>query len=165
MRVRIKDIARLAQVSTGTVDRVLHNRGEVSEKTRKKIEEIIQELNYQPDILAKTLSSKRDLFFAVLMPVSVNEDFWSAPRKGIEKAISEIGHFGITIKYYLFDQNDRASFDQQCEKLFTDIPDAILFAPVFPHESSNFLKGCRKSDIPVILFNSNLDDKIGRAHV
>ena len=36
-KTRIKDIARLAGVSIGTVDRVLHERGEVSEKTRLKV--------------------------------------------------------------------------------------------------------------------------------
>ena len=49
-KIRIKDIAALAGVSTGTVDRVLHNRGEVSQKSREKIEKILTELNYQPNI-------------------------------------------------------------------------------------------------------------------
>ena len=93
MKTRIVDIARLAQVSPGTVDRVIHKRGEVSENTRKRIEEIIKELNYQPDIHARTLASKKDTHFYVFLPVSANEnDFWSFPLKGIEKALSEVGH-------------------------------------------------------------------------
>ena len=51
-KIRIKDIARLANVSTGTVDRVLHNRGEVSAKSREKVEKVLKEINYQPNIYA-----------------------------------------------------------------------------------------------------------------
>ena len=46
-RIRIKDIARLANVSVGTVDRVLHGRSGVSEASRKRVEEILKQLDYQ----------------------------------------------------------------------------------------------------------------------
>lgn len=59
-KIRIKDIARLANVSTGTVDRVLHNRGEVSAKSREKVEKVLKEINYQPNIYASALASKKD---------------------------------------------------------------------------------------------------------
>ena len=58
-KIRIKDIARLANVSTGTVDRVLHNRGEVSAKSREKVEKVLKEINYQPNIYASALASKK----------------------------------------------------------------------------------------------------------
>ena len=47
-RIRIKDIAQLAGVSVGTVDRVLHGRSGVSEKSREKVEKILKKLDYQP---------------------------------------------------------------------------------------------------------------------
>ena len=49
-RIRIKDIARLADVSVGTVDRVLHGRTGVAEASRKLVEEILKQLDYQPNI-------------------------------------------------------------------------------------------------------------------
>ena len=51
----IKDIAKRANVSIGTVDRVLHNRGNVSSETKKKIEKTIKELKYKPNIYARQL--------------------------------------------------------------------------------------------------------------
>ena len=57
--IRILDIAKKAGVSIGTVDRVLHQRGEVSEETREKILKIIREFDYRPNILASTLASKK----------------------------------------------------------------------------------------------------------
>ena len=49
-RIRIKDIAKMADVSVGTVDRVLHGRSGVSEASRKRVEEILEKLNYQPNM-------------------------------------------------------------------------------------------------------------------
>mgnify|MGYP001091850464 FL=1 len=46
---RIKDIAELSGVSTGTVDRILHERGKVSEDARKKVEKVLKEIDYQPN--------------------------------------------------------------------------------------------------------------------
>ena len=63
-KIGIKDIARLANVSIATVDRVLNNRKDVSEKTRQKIKEIIKEHNYQPNLYARSLSVKNNLSFA-----------------------------------------------------------------------------------------------------
>ncbi len=159
MRVRIKDIARLAQVSPGTVDRVIHNRGEVSERTREKVESIIQELKYQPDILARTLASRKSFLFSVLMPVSVNEnDFWNSPQAGIEKAVNEVSAFGVEVKSFYFDQFDSNSFLEKSLELLNENPDAILFAPVFPSESVSFIHKCKEMTIPVMLFNSNLEE-------
>ena len=44
-KIRIKDIATLAGVSEGTVDRVLHNRGEVSAKSREAVTKVLEEMN------------------------------------------------------------------------------------------------------------------------
>ena len=56
----VKEIARRANVSLATVDRVINNRGGVSKKTKEKIELIIKELNYQPNILARRLASPKN---------------------------------------------------------------------------------------------------------
>ena len=46
-KIRIKDIARLSGVSVGTVDRVLHNRPNVSPVAREKVEKALKEMDYQ----------------------------------------------------------------------------------------------------------------------
>ena len=63
-RIRIKDIARLADVSVGTVDRVLHGRTGVSEASRKRVEEILKQLDYQPNMYASALASNKKYLFA-----------------------------------------------------------------------------------------------------
>src|SRR6187402_1631839 len=62
--VRIKDIAFKAKVSTGTVDRVLHSRGRVSEEVKERVLKILKELNYEPNLMARMLGSKKQYVFA-----------------------------------------------------------------------------------------------------
>jgi LacI family transcriptional regulator len=159
LSIRIKDIAKIAGVSPGTVDRVIHNRGEVSEDTRRKVKSILRKLDYQPDIVARALTSKKTYKFSVIMPVSVNgKDFWSIPDLGINRAFSEIERFGVRIDRYLFDQFDRNSFAAKAFDLLADHPDGILFAPVFLNDSLKFISECKLRGIPVTLFNSNIEE-------
>lgn len=68
MDIKIDDIANLANVLRGTVDRVLHNRGRVSEKTAAKVRKIIQEMNYQPNSLGRAFAmSQKELKLGVLL--------------------------------------------------------------------------------------------------
>ena len=72
MAVTVKQIAELANVSRGTVDRVLNNRSGVSEATRQKVLKIAKELHYEPNFLAKALVSKKEsLKIGVITPLSM----------------------------------------------------------------------------------------------
>jgi LacI family transcriptional regulator len=166
LSVRIKDIARLAGVSPGTVDRVIHNRGEVSDETRKKVQSILNKSDYHPDIVARALTSKKTYLFSVIMPVSANgNDFWQIPVSGIDKAFGEIERFGIKINQYLFNQFDRDSFAAKAFDLLADHPDGILFAPVFLDDSLKFIRECQLRMIPVALFNSNIEEANANSYI
>ena len=138
---------------------MIHNRGEVSEKTRKKILQIIEELNFEPDILASTLATKKTYRFACLLP-EINDDsaFWKAPQVGIERAFNEIAHYGVHIDLFFFDQFEKASFKQKAEELILSHPDAFIFTPVFSDESLKISKLASDEGIPFALVNSNNDD-------
>jgi LacI family transcriptional regulator len=156
-KIRIKDIARLAGVSPGTVDRVLHNRGEVSAKTRSKILQIIQEMDYQPDILASILANKKEIRIAVLIPEGKQDNpFWKYPVKGIEEGLRELRHFGIVLDSYLFDYTERDSFIEKSAGMLKNQYQGVILAPVFTDESALVVEECRKRDIPVVLINANI---------
>ena len=57
--IRIVDIAKMAGVSVGTVDRVIHNRGRVSEENRKKVQAILEMVHYQPNLMARSLAASK----------------------------------------------------------------------------------------------------------
>jgi LacI family transcriptional regulator len=156
----VREIARRANVAIATVDRVIHNRPGVSQKTKDKIRKIIEEVNYQPNLLARTLASQRDLHFAILIPHTSDEtDYWKAPLEGIEKAEAELKPFGITVDYYFFDQNDIETFIKQARLLLQKKVDGLLLAPFFIEESINMLNNCKKKNIPFVFINSDIPDQ------
>ncbi len=157
-KIRIKDIAEIANVSIGTVDRVIHNRGEVSETTHERIRKLLEEHNYKPDINASSLALKKPIRLAVVMPGVVNEHtFWELPHSGIRRALKELAHYNISVDTFYFNQFDRNDFIR-CKKEFPyNQVQGVLFAPVFQDESVSFLNQCEEVNLPVVLFNSLLD--------
>ena len=161
MKFTIKDIAKKAKVSIGTVDRVLHNRGEVADKTKKKILSIVKELNYTPDVLAQSLASNRNnKIFAILIPEnSDGVNYWKLPLNGIRQALIEINHFGIKADFYFFSLSDEKSFISQFEKLIHTNPDGLLLSPFFRKEAISLLQHCDKTGIPYVMIDSGLSNQ------
>ena len=152
--VRIKDIAAKANVSVGTVDRVLHNRGRVSEKVRQKVLRMMEELAYEPNMIARTLGSNRTYQLAVIQPDHRLDPYWEAPWNGIGKAAKELKPYGIAITVYSYDVTRVVSFAEQAEAATQSGPDGILVAPLFYRESLAFFERWQRLDIPYVLFNT-----------
>ena len=162
----VKEIARRANVSIGTVDRVIHNRPGVSPKTKINILEIIKELDYQPNILARRLASKKILHFAILIPaISAETEFWKAPLSGIELAESEIKPYGIKIEKYFFDQNDKNTFVKESKKILKTKVDGILMAPIFIEESLALVEKCRLLQVPYVFINSDIPHQCSLCYI
>ncbi|WP_438431971.1 LacI family DNA-binding transcriptional regulator [Gorillibacterium sp. sgz500922] len=85
MDKKIVDVARLSGVSTATVSRVLNNSGLVAEKTRTKVLQAIEQLNYYPNAAAKHLRSQRTRAIGVVVQ-DINISFFSEIIKGIQNA-------------------------------------------------------------------------------
>jgi LacI family transcriptional regulator len=66
--IRIKDIAERAGVSVGTVDRVLHNRPNVSQKALEKVSKALEEMDYQPNMYASALAYNKSYTFYLIIP-------------------------------------------------------------------------------------------------
>lgn len=155
----VKEIARRANVSTATVDRVLHNRTGVSEKTKKRINDIIKELDYQPNILASRLASKKIITLAIIIPsVSEETDFWLAPLSGIRRAETEIKQYGVQTLTFFFDLNDKESFADQIKLVLDQDVHGILIAPSFIEETREFAAQCTKRKIPFVFIDSDIPD-------
>lgn len=158
-RTRIKDIALKANVSIGTVDRVIHNRGEVSTATREKILQIIEEMEYQPNILASTLASKKTFSFALLFPEPIStESYWNKPLIGVKEAFQEIQQYGISINTHLFKQTDSQIFKKEATLVLQNNPDGVVLAPFFSRESKEFIAELKKREIPYVFIDSNIKD-------
>ena len=71
----LKDVARRSGLTVGTVSRVLNNRGYISEQTRRKVYDVMKELDYQPNEMARSLSKKRSNTIGVIVPHIVHPYF------------------------------------------------------------------------------------------
>ncbi|MDI3520156.1 MAG: LacI family transcriptional regulator [Anaerophaga sp.] len=155
---RIKDIAALAEVSPGTVDRVIHNRGKVSEKARERVLKSLKELNYEPNIMARALVSTREYRIAALIPDPSNDEYWEAPNRGVDQAAEEMRQYGVVVDKYLFHQENAQSFRESATRISDMSYNGILVAPMFYRESLSFLNRWSKEGIPFNLFNTNIPD-------
>ena len=157
--IRIIDIAKKAGVSIGTVDRVLHDRNEVSVETKEKILKIIEEFDYRPNILARTLASKKIFTFATLTPwFSDKDSYWAKPQEGIEQAIEQIKHYGVRLNQFYFKMEDSETFTAEAKKILDLSPDGVLLAPWAKRESLKFTQALKDKAIPYVFFDSTLKE-------
>ena len=156
-KVRIKDIAAIAGVSPGTVDRVIHNRGNVSDKARQRVLEVMQELNYQPNIIASTLAYNRTFRLAIMTPSPKHDTYWELPYSGITKAWNNVKHYGVMIDEYFYHPLLETSFQARAKQVLHDRPDAVLLAAETEKESLDFIHSCLKKNIQCMLINTLLE--------
>lgn len=91
--VTIRDVAKYAGVSVATVSRVLNNKGQVSKATREKVSTAIQELNYRPNLVARTLYKKNSSMIGLILPDIMNPFFPALARAVEDRALS----YGYTV--------------------------------------------------------------------
>lgn len=146
----------MAGVSIGTVDRVLHGRGRVSEETKEKIEKIALLINYKPNLMASSLSKKRKATVAILIPDPAEDDYWQQAWTGIESLLTKAEKQGLDIKNYFYSLDSQKLFTKYAKQIIREKPDGLILAPNHPESCSNLLNECAKAAIPAILFDNQL---------
>lgn len=91
MAARIEDVAEKAGVAVATVSRVMNNRGAISEKTRNKVWQAIEELDYHPSQIARNLQSRKTFIVGVIVP-DVGHNFFAREVRHLEAALCEKGY-------------------------------------------------------------------------
>lgn len=157
LRVRIKDIAEKAGVSPGTVDRVLHNRGNVSALAREKVLAVLEELPYEPNLMASILANNRQIRVAALLPALQGDPYWEKPVQGLEQAAQSLRPFGLQLDLQFFNQYDPVDFFQKGQALIVQPPDGLLLAPLFQREAEQLLNALAPAGLPVALVNTDLE--------
>ncbi len=154
---RIKDIAKLAGVSAGTVDRVLHGRGKVSEKSAAKVKEAMEQIEYQPNVYASALAMRKQLHYICVLPAHEAGDYWEMVDRGIKRAGKEFQPMHVKITYLYYDQFDR----YVCQAVFEQVAgmeaDAVLFAPFFREESEVLIAKLEEKGTPYVFLDSKIE--------
>ncbi|MDH2363322.1 LacI family DNA-binding transcriptional regulator [Priestia megaterium] len=91
MKPTIYDVAEKAGVSIATVSKVINNTGRISDKTRKKVNLIMNELNYHPSFVASALTGKRTQTIGLLIP-NIANPFYSEFARNLEDRAHELGY-------------------------------------------------------------------------
>jgi len=156
-QIRIKDIAAKAGCSIGTVDRVIHNRGKVSEPVKKRVLDIINELDYKPNVNARVLASKRTLVLGILTPSYRKGEYWELPNLGIEEAMERYRDQGHKIKTVHLTYNNPQNFYKAGMKLLTNHIDGIIMSPAAYRESVRLVRSYFQNNKPFILIDSDIN--------
>lgn len=157
-RIRIKDIARLANVSVGTVDRVIHGRVGVSEESKKRVNEILEQLDYHPNMYASALATNKKYQFVCLLPNHEDGEYWAAVENGIAHALNNFSDFHISVKTLYYDPYDYNSFLSMSQEIASMDPDGVIVAPTIAQHTQKLADTLKSKDIPYIYIDSNLRD-------
>jgi LacI family transcriptional regulator len=146
----LKDVAKLAGVSTKTVSRVVNNQGEISQETRDRVQAAIEQLGYRPNVLARSLIHQRTNTLGVVA--------WGIEYFGPSRTVVGIEQQAHQLNYSLFlnlmDQPDDSDIEQALDTLITHRVDGILWA--VPEVGSNraWLETTPMEKLPPIVFLS-----------
>lgn len=144
----------LAGVSTGTVDRFLHNRGDISDESRRKIEKVLTEINYNYNQYPSIAKTDKVYKLLVILPQYTNGDYWDSIAKGVEKTVYTTNSAFLKTKFLYYDQFDLYS----CRQIFHDAllikADAVIIGPSFYDETVLFANQLFLKDIPYIFVDT-----------
>ncbi|NDV67230.1 LacI family DNA-binding transcriptional regulator [Bacteroides sp. 224] len=156
-KIRIKDIAALAGVSAGTVDRVLHNRGSVAEDKRLKIEEVLKKMNYSPNIHLSAISLKKTYRFVIAIPDFSEGEYWFFAEKGIRQAFETYSALDIVCEFCYYNHFDLFSCRDSFEQVILHKPDAVIIGPTFRDETIHLSNQLSDMGIPYVFIDSAVE--------
>ncbi|MEM8731685.1 MAG: LacI family DNA-binding transcriptional regulator [Pseudomonadota bacterium] len=152
--VTMRDVARAAGVSRMTVSRALKKDSPVSQDTRDRILKVVREMNYVPDQMAGSLTTKRSGFVAVLVP-SLNNLHFAETVQALTEELEQIG------QQILLGHTDysAAREEQLVEDMLKRRPEAIVLS--FDGHSDRTITLLSDAHVPVIELWERPDHPIG----
>jgi LacI family transcriptional regulator len=142
----IYEVSELAGVSLATVSRVINDSTKVTAKTREKVEAVMKELGYRPNVMAQSLASNRSNSIGVLVP-ELHGPFFGVILSGIEAELRAAGKHTIITAGHSDETTERESIDflstRRCDAL-------ILYVYGV---SDDYLVEFSKSSVPTIFLN------------
>ena len=159
MGTTLKDIAAMAGVSAGTVDRALHNRGRVNPEVAERIKKIAKELGYKPNTIAKGLSKRKDnLKITIILHISKTNSFFDDVLIGIKQGFDELADYGVAVDMKYSSDFDAESQLNNIEEAIEEGTNGIIIVPISDERIRSKLNDISASGIPVV-FLTNLIEK------
>ncbi len=152
----IREIAKLAGVSRGTVDRVLNNRGAVSPETEAKIRSIVRQLDYKPNKAGIALASQKKKYLIGIILFSKKNPFFDDVMQGFSDKAEELSVYGceISVKRVAYHPDAQLSAIRACLK---EGIKGLIITPYNDNSICEELNKLSRSGIPVITVNSDAE--------
>jgi len=144
--VTLKHLAKLLKISVSTVNAALHDRSDISSATKRRVLQKARELNYRPNLVARSLVTRRTQVLGVLVP-DLTRSFFAEVIKGIEQVAS-------AANYYLLLCNtgeDPKREDVELEALLSKQVDGLIVASAHPPGSPLVRKRLSQTGVPFVL--------------
>lgn len=143
----MKDVARMAGVSTSTVSHVINKDRFVSEAIREKVEAAVKELNYAPSALARSLKLNQTRTIGMLITASTNP-FYSELVRGVERSCFERGYSLVLCNT----EGDEQRMNRNLETLMQKRVDGLLLLCTETHQPSKEIIQ-RYPSIPTVMMD------------
>ncbi|MFZ5963688.1 LacI family DNA-binding transcriptional regulator [Thalassococcus sp. BH17M4-6] len=154
-RSTIHDVARVANVSLSTVDRVLNGRNSVKASTREKVEEAVRALGYVRNTAAANLSRQRRTRFLFLLPGGANS-FMRNLEAEVASYAEPLVAEGVDVVVRMVPPFDGAALSGELNAMDTGAFDGVAFVAVDSPEVRDAVKTLRGKELPVVTLVSDL---------
>jgi LacI family transcriptional regulator len=151
-QITIKDIARKLGVSPSTVSRALKDHPDISSQTKKQVNKLAKDLNYQPNAIALSLKHSRSFTIGVIIPETVHY-FFSSVISGIEDIAYDAGYNVMICQSA--ERYDRELSNSQM--LYSNRVDGLLVSLAKGTENFDHLKFFQDNNIPIVFFDRGTD--------
>lgn len=148
MRRTLIDIAAELNVSPMTVSRALRGAKGVSKETIARVRDYAQQVNYRPNLVARSLVAKRTNAFGIIVP-NLRHSFWLDMVRGVEQVARKAGYHVL-----LSHSNDDPELEsEEIGTLVSRRVDALLVASTDPDANAELMRDVTDGGVPVILFD------------
>jgi LacI family transcriptional regulator len=130
----------------------------VSEKSLEAVKKVLEEIDYTPNLLARSLASKKQYRFVCLFPDHQPADYWQSVDSGFDQAALEFIHHNVQIEKKYFNQFDAHSFVKVSTEILKNELDAVFIAPIFREETLTFTRELSKRNIPFSFIDSMIEE-------
>ena len=154
MPVTIKDVAKAAGVSPSTVTRVIQNKSTISDETKKRVRKTMKELNYHPNLNARSLVSSYTQVIGLVLPddsdAFYQNPFFPSVLRGIAQVASE-NHYAIQIAT---GKDEKERLKAISQMVYGKRVDGLIF--LYAQENDPLVKLVSEEQFPFLILGKSL---------
>ena len=156
MAVTIKDVAKIANVAPSTVSRVIANSPRISEKTKERVREVMEQLGYHPNFIARSLASQSTRAIGLVMPSSTDVVFQNPFFPTVLTGLSEGAHSRQYALHMTTGKTELEIFDGVVAMVQGGRVDGVIL--LYSKVEDKVISYLRKRDFPFVVIGKPFKD-------